>query len=62
MTVTLKAARVNAGLKQEEAASKIGISVYTLANYENGKSFPDVPIIKRIEEVYNIEYRNIFFQ
>ena len=61
MTVTLKAARANTGLTQEEAATKIGISVFTLANYENGKTFPDVPIIKRIEEIYGIEYKNIFF-
>ena len=61
MAITLKAARVNSGLSQEEAATKIGVSVYTLANYENGKTFPDVPIIKRIEDVYSVEYKDIFF-
>ena len=32
--ITLKAARVNAGLTQKEAAKKIGISYQTLSDYE----------------------------
>jgi len=61
MIITFRAARVNAGLSQEDAAKKMGISVYTLANYEAGKTFPDVPAIKRIEELYGVEYKDIFF-
>jgi len=61
MTITLKAARINSGLSQESAAEKIGVNVCTLANYESGKTFPDVPVIKRIEAVYGIEYKDIFF-
>lgn len=59
--LTLKAARVNAGLTQVEAAKKIGISDATLLNYEKGRAFPDVRILKRIEDVYGIEYRNLIF-
>lgn len=61
MAVTLKAARVNKGLSQKEAAKKIGISVDTLSNYERGKSFPDVPTIQRIEQVYECLYYDIIF-
>jgi len=61
MALTLKAARVNAGLTQAEAAKQIGISTATLFNYENGTSYPDVPVLKRIEQVYGVEYKNIFF-
>lgn len=61
MQLTLKAIRVNKGLSQEQAASRIGISVDTLSNYERGKSFPDIPILKKIEEVYDIKYENINF-
>lgn len=61
LILTLKAARVNKGLTQEEAAQKLGVSVYTLFNYESGKTFPDVPLIKRIEEIYDVEYKDIFF-
>lgn len=58
---TLKAIRVNLGLTQEEAAKKIGINKETLSRYECGKSFPDVPIIKRIEQVYGVRYNDIIF-
>lgn len=61
MGITLKAARVNLGLNQKEAAKKIGISPDTLSNYERGKSFPDVPTILRIEQAYNIPYGDIIF-
>ena len=54
MKVTLKAARVNKGLTQNEAAKRIGITVDTLANYEKGKTYPDVPVLKRIEAVYGV--------
>jgi hypothetical protein len=58
---TLKAIRVMRGYTQEEAAKLIGISVDTLSNYERGKSFPDVPIIIKIEEVYKVGYNDLIF-
>lgn len=61
MQLTLKAIRVNKGLSQEKASKLIGISVDTLGNYENGKSYPDIPILKKIEEVYDTEYNEINF-
>lgn len=61
MAITLKSARVNKGLTQKEAATMLGIAVDTLSNYERGKSFPDVPIIKRIEDVYGVSYSDIIF-
>ena len=61
MKLTLKAARINKGLNQESAAKLIGVGVDTLSNYERGVSYPDVPILKKIEEVYEIEYKDIIF-
>jgi len=61
MPITLKAARLNKGYDQEKAAQLIGISPDTLSNYERKKTFPDVPIIKKIEEVYGIKYDDIIF-
>lgn len=59
--MTLKTARNRCGLNQEEAAKRIGISSDTLSNYERGKSYPDVPILKRIEEVYDVSYNQLIF-
>lgn len=58
---TLKSAREMAKLSQRKAAEKIGVSVYTLGNYENGKSYPDVPIIRKIEQTYGIPYDRLIF-
>jgi transcriptional regulator with XRE-family HTH domain len=59
--LTLRAIRINKGLKQDEAAKLIGISPDTLGNYERGKFFPDVPVIKAMERVYGVSYDQIIF-
>lgn len=61
MKCTMKAIRVNKGLTQEQAAKGIGISVETLANYEKGITYPDIPILKKIENFYNVSYNDIIF-
>ena len=61
MKITLKVARVSKGLTQREAAKLIGVTVDTLANYEKGKTYPDIPILKKIEEVYGVEYNQLIF-
>lgn len=59
--LTLKAARINAGLSQKEAASKLGVTEDTLSNYERGKSYPNVILLKEIERVYGVSYNNLIF-
>lgn len=61
MPITLKSARVNKNLTQAAAAKLIGVTVDTLSNYERGKSYPDVPIIKKMEEVYEVSYSDLIF-
>lgn len=61
MRMTLKMARQLKELTQEEAAKKIGVSTDTLGNYERGKSYPDVPILRKIEEVYGVSYDRLIF-
>lgn len=58
---TLKEIRERKGLKQFEAAELIGVSVDTLGNYERGKSYPDIPVLRKIEEVYGVPYERIIF-
>ena len=61
MQMTLKALRINKGETQEETAKGIKVSTYTWSNYENGKTFPDVPVIQRIEKHFGVKYDNINF-
>jgi len=58
--ITLRAARVNAGFKQDEAAPKLGVSVSTLQNYEKGKTIPNVRFMKKASEVYHFPEGQIF--
>ena len=61
MKYSLKAIRVNKGKTQEEAAKGIGVSVETLANYEKGVTYPDIPVLKKIEDYYGVNYNDIDF-
>lgn len=61
MKVTLKSARINAGLTQNQAASQLEISVDTLRNWENMATFPNAKQIARIETVYCVTYNDIIF-
>ncbi len=61
MRLSLKTARELKGLKQSEAAKLIGISTDTLGNYERGKSYPDIPVLRKIEETYGVSYDKLIF-
>lgn len=61
LKLTLKAARINKGLSQKQAAQALGIAEDTLSNYERGKSYPDIKILRLIEKVYGVEYNNLIF-
>lgn len=58
---SLKTIREMRGYSQSEAAKLIGISTDTLSNYERGKSYPDIPVLRKIEDVYNINYNQLIF-
>jgi transcriptional regulator with XRE-family HTH domain len=48
----LKQARLAAGLTQEAAAERIGVSRQTISNWENGKNYPDIVSIINLSDVY----------
>lgn len=60
-TLTLRALRVNKGWSLDEASIQLGVSKDTLSNWENAKTYPNVPQIKRIETVYNVPFNCINF-
>lgn len=61
MKLTLKAARINAGFTQKQAAALLDVSKDSISNWERGKTYPDVLVLKRIEKLYNIPYDDIIF-
>jgi len=61
MKLTLKAARVNQGLTQKQAAELIGVVADTISNWEAGKTYPGIELLSRLEEVYKVSYNDIIF-
>ena len=58
--ISLAAARVNAGLTQEDVAREMRTSKQTIVNWEKGKTSPDVPQARRLSELYNLPLDYIF--
>ena len=54
MKITLKAARVNAGLTQAQAAERLSIDRTTLMRWESGKSSPKLADVQRMCQLYGI--------
>lgn len=54
MEITLKAARVNAGLTQAEVEKKTGFARSTLVRWENGKGFPRIDDLTTLCELYGV--------
>lgn len=61
MAMHLKAARVNAGFTQKQAAEALNISKGTLANYEKYRTKPDIEMSKRIAKLYNVTVDDLIF-
>ena len=59
--ITLKAARVNAGLTQKDVAERLGISNKTLCSWENGITTPNVHQVQSLCDLYGVSYDNLNF-
>ena len=61
MEITMRAARVNVGLSQKEAAKALGINKNTLAGYELGKAIPKMDVAKKMSKLYGVSTDDIIF-
>lgn len=52
--ITLKAARVNVDLMQDEAAERMGKSKQTIVNWENGKTPIKYVDLMKLSEIYSM--------
>ena len=55
MKVSYKAARINAGITQKDAADSLGITQGTLLSYEKGYREPKADMLRRMSELYGCE-------
>ena len=61
MKITLKAARVNAGLTLESAAKDLGITKNTLISYEKYRTIPDMAMGTAMASLYGTSVDNLIF-
>lgn len=61
MQITLKAARVNAGISQTKAAEAVNVDRCTISNWERGKSFPDVVSCRKLCDLYGVSMDAVIF-
>lgn len=59
--ITVKAARVNAGLTQEELANKMGVHRSTISSWETNPSTMQIKDAELLCKILNIPISNIFF-
>lgn len=59
MTITLKAARVNKGITQEELADTLKVSKKTISSWESGKTVPKIDKIQSLCAALGMEYNDI---
>lgn len=58
--ISLAAARVNSGMTQKEAASKVGVSKTTLINWEKNKTKIPFKALTELCNIYNFPIDGIF--
>lgn len=51
---SLKTARVNKGLNQQEVADALGISRQAISKWENNKTYPDIDNLALLSELYEV--------
>jgi DNA-binding XRE family transcriptional regulator len=59
--ITLKAARVNAGLTMDDVCSVLNVSKTTICNWESGTSLPDADMALKLSNLYKLPLENINF-
>jgi hypothetical protein len=60
LQISLAAARVNAGMTQEDVAKALKVSKNTIVNWEKGETEPKISRIRELSELYNMPLDNIF--
>lgn len=58
--ISLAAARVNAGMTQEDVARTMKISKTTIVNWEKGRVIPGIPEMEMMSRLYGIPQDYIF--
>lgn len=58
--ISLAAARVNAGMTQDDAAKEMRVSKQTVVNWEHGRTEPTISQCRMLSRLYNMPLEYIF--
>ena len=61
MKLTLKKARLLAGLTQKEVADILGVHVQTYMKWERNPEDMSVGTAKQLSKIFNVDFEEIFF-
>lgn len=56
IVMSLKALRINKEITQQFVAKKLGVTSRTIANWEAGRTYPDLKQLKDLEELYCVPF------
>lgn len=59
LQITIKAARVNMGLTQEDVAKAVGVTKKTVGSWESGKTLPKLEKIEPLCNLLGVQYDDI---
>lgn len=54
MHITIKAARINSGMKQADVAKIMNVTNATISNWEIGKTIPNADQFIELSKIYNV--------
>lgn len=60
LQISLAAARVNAGMTQEDVSREMHVSKQTVVNWEKGNSEPTISQSRKLSELYKMPLEYIF--
>lgn len=55
LSISLRAARVNAGMTQYEVAKQLNRNVMTISSWENGKTYPNSKDLQALSHLYGVD-------
>ena len=61
MRITLKAARINKNLTQQQVAEKVDVTKQTVGSWESGKTRPGIDKVEALCTLYGCTYDEIIW-
>ena len=61
LQITLAAARVNAGMTQDDVEKRLHVSKQTIINWKKGRIIPGIPEVESLARIYGIPQENILY-